>query len=281
MEVLFPAGAPARKPDDSSHWTHDDQQERFMAFDFEGKVAVITGGASGVGEATVRALASAGAKVVVSDRDEGLGRELVESLGGDDVAVFVATDTSDANGAGALVKTALDRFGRLDIAFNNAEIRPAPTALVDQTAQDFGQVLTANLRSAFVSMRAEIPAMLAAGGGSIINTSSVLGTLGAANESAYVTSAHAVIGLTRGAASDYASQGVRVNAILPGSVDPATPRRAADAPEARDQAQETNPSRRPADPREVADVVLWLASEHSSYVTGAAIAVDGGTTATL
>lgn len=247
-----------------------------MAFDLNGKVAVVTGGASGTGAAAVRAFASAGAKVVVSDQDEGLGRELVKSLGGDDVAVFVATDTTAADGAEALVRTALDRFGRLDIAFNNAEIRPAPAALADQTAQEFGQVLTANLRGAFVSMRAEIPAMLASGGGSIINTSSVLGTLGAPNESAYVTSAHAVIGLTRGAASDYASRGVRVNAILPGSVDTAT-----SGPQARDQAQETNPSHRPADPREVADVVMWLASEQSSYVTGAAISVDGGATATL
>ncbi|MFD8001775.1 glucose 1-dehydrogenase [Streptomyces mirabilis] len=253
-----------------------------MAFNLDGKVAVVTGGTSGVGEAAARAFASAGAKVVVSDQDEELGRELVKSLGGDDVAIFVATDITDADGAKALVKTALDRFGRLDIAFNNAEIRPAPAALADQTAQEFGQVLTTNLRGAFVSMRAEIPAMLATGGGSIINTSSVLGTLGAANESAYVTSKHAVIGLTRGAASDYASQGIRVNAILPGSVDTATSRRAAaDAPEARDQAQETNPSHRPANPQEVADVVMWLASEHSSYVTGAAIAVDGGAAATL
>ncbi|MFF3663804.1 SDR family oxidoreductase [Streptomyces olivochromogenes] len=253
-----------------------------MAVDFDGKVAVVTGGASDVGSAAVRAFAAAGAKVVVSDPDEESGRELVKSLGGDGAAVFIATDIGDADGAGALVKAALDRFGRLDIAFNNAEVRPAPAGLAEQTAQEFGQVLTANLRGAFVSMRAEIPAMLATGGGSIVNTSSVLGTLGAANESAYVTSAHAVIGLTRGAASDYASHGIRVNAILPGSVDTASFRRAAtDAPELYDQARETNPTHRPADPREVADVVLWLASEQSSYVTGAAISVDGGATATL
>ncbi|WP_331743129.1 SDR family oxidoreductase (plasmid) [Streptomyces sp. NBC_01136] len=254
-----------------------------MGFDLDGKVAVVSGGTTGMGEAAVRAFARAGAKVVLADRDGDAGREIVKSLGGDHVAVFVAADTADPDGARSIVETALNHFGRLDIAFNNTDVRPAPAALADQTAQEFADVLSVNLRGLFNSMRAQIPAMLASdGGGSIINTSSVMGTLAAANESAYVTSNHAVIGLTRGAASDYAAQGVRVNAILPGSVSAAGAQRSTEgAPHSGGQAGEASPAGRAAEPGEVADVVVWLASEQSSYVTGAAIAVDGGVTATL
>ncbi|MFI6663017.1 SDR family NAD(P)-dependent oxidoreductase [Streptomyces sp. NPDC050523] len=253
-----------------------------MTFDFTGKVALVIGGSTGIGETTAHAFRAAGALVVVADVNEQVGTKTVGSMGGADVAFFVKSDVSDSESVEALVRKVIERFGRLDIAFNNAGIQLAPAPLAEQNPANFAKVVTVNLRGVFNSMRAEIPAMLGSGGGSIINTASVMGERAAPGQSSYVASKHGIIGLTKGAAIDYATRGIRVNAILPGAVDSPMPQQITDVTQGRtENGMDTAPMRRLGTPHEVADAVLWLASDQSSFVTGASIAVDGGAIATL
>jgi len=244
------------------------------------KVALITGGTTGIGRATAIAFARQGAKVVVSGRRPKEGEEtvkLIKEAGG--TGVFLAADVSKATDVKNLVERTVATYGRLDIAFNNAGVESsvmAPTA--DQDDDDFDKVFAINVKGVYLSMKYQIPAMLKTGGGSIINTSSVAGVIGMPGAGPYVASKHAVIGLTKNAALEYAKLGIRVNAVAPAAIEtPMLDRFTESVP--RDLLTSLHPIGRLGKPEEIADAAVWLASPQSSFVTGQTIAVDGGFTA--
>lgn len=240
-----------------------------------GRVAIVTGGAQGIGAACSRKLVSLGASVVIGDRNLDAAEALAAELG--DRAVAAALDVTDEQSCVDAIAVATARFGRLDIAVNNAGL-----ANVDRSRAGFlsfaswRSLMSVNLDGVFLSMKAEIPAMIAAGGGSIINVASVMGTVAIACGSAYVASKHGVVGLTKAAALDHAEDGIRVNAIGPGYVK--TPMLATRTPEQLAEIDSRHPLGRIADPDEVAAVMAFLASPDSSFVTGAYYMVDGGYT---
>jgi NAD(P)-dependent dehydrogenase (short-subunit alcohol dehydrogenase family) len=224
------------------------------------------------------ALAAEGAAVVVADVDAVHGPEVVREIehkGGR--ALFIATDVADDGQVEALVARTVDELGGLDIAFNNAGIEGAPAVTHECTIENWQRTLAVNLTGVWSCMRHEIPAMLERGGGSIINCSSVAGLVGFASIPAYTASKHGVAGLTKGAALEYAEQGIRVNAVCPGVIDTEmVDRFTGHQPEAEAALLASEPMGRLGHSEEIADAVVWLASERSSFVTGQAIAVDGG-----
>ncbi|MGH9085184.1 MAG: glucose 1-dehydrogenase [Acidimicrobiales bacterium] len=243
-----------------------------------GKVAIVTGGSAGIGRAAATALAAAGAAVVVADVDVVHGPEVVREIdhkGGR--ALFVETDVADDAQVAALVARTVTELGGLDIAFNNAGIEGTPAITHECTVENWQRTLAVNLTGVWSCMRHEIPAMLERGGGSIINCSSVAGLVGFASIPAYTAAKHGVVGLTRCAALEYAEQGIRVNAVCPGVIDTAMVERfTGHEPEAEAALLASEPMGRLGHPEEIADAVVWLASSSSSFVTGQAIAVDGG-----
>jgi NAD(P)-dependent dehydrogenase (short-subunit alcohol dehydrogenase family) len=242
-----------------------------------GKVVIVTGAASGIGRAVALAYAREGARVIVSDIAEEGGNETVRLIGQATQkaeAVFVKADTSKPDDHGSLVDAAVSRFGALHIACNNAgiggELNPAGQMSID----GWRKVIDINLNGVFYAMRAQIPRMLQAGGGAIVNMASILGAVGTANSAAYVAAKHGVLGLTKTAAIEYAAQGVRINAVGPGYID--TPLLKGLPPEAFAALVALHPIGRLGRAEEVAELVLWLSSDLASFVTGSYYPIDGG-----
>ena len=249
--------------------------------EFQDKVAIVTGATSGIGRAAAIAYAREGAKVVVAGRRAAEGAEtvrLLQAQGGE--GIFVATDVSKKTQVKELVERTLQKFGRLDIAFNNAGIEQVPLPFLEQDEETFDQVVDINAKGVWLCMKYEIPAMLKTGGGSIVNTASVFGVIGVPGNEIYIASKHAVIGLTKSAAVEFGKQGIRVNAILPGVVDTDMYQRfAGEKPEFRAQMTAMHPIGRIGKSEEIADAAIWLSSSKSSFVTGHSLLVDGGFTA--
>lgn len=246
----------------------------------ENKVALVTGGTSGIGRASAVALAKAGAKVVVSGRRETEGNEtvrLIKEAGGN--GAFVKADITNENEVRALIKKTIDTYGKLDIAFNNAGVAGG-APIVETDMAEYQKIFDANVKGVLLSMKYEIPAMLKNGGGSIINNSSVAGILGIPEGSVYSASKHAVIGLTKSAALEVATKNIRVNAVLPAgiSTDMLIGYKDFIGSEEFEIFKNKHAMKRIGKPEEVADVVVFLASPASSFITGQAIPIDGGFT---
>jgi NAD(P)-dependent dehydrogenase (short-subunit alcohol dehydrogenase family) len=245
----------------------------------EGKVALVTGGGSGIGRGTALVFANEGARgVVIADRDVAGGEQtvrLVNEAGSD--ACFVATDVTHAADTTAMVAAAVDRYGALDCAFNNAGIDMPWIRVADGDEDAWDRVMAVNLKGVFLSMQAELRHMIDHGGGTVVNTSSTAGLLGTAGASPYAAAKHGVIGLMKTAALEYASRGVRVNAVCPGPIDTPMLRRAlGDTEPILKGVAASTPLGRLGAPADVGEVVVWLCSERSGYVTGLAVPVDGG-----
>jgi NAD(P)-dependent dehydrogenase (short-subunit alcohol dehydrogenase family) len=249
--------------------------------EFKGKVALVTGGTSGIGRAAALAFAREGAKVVVAGRRAAEGEEtvrLVRAQSGE--AIFVATDVAEEVQVKRLTDRTQEQFGRLDIAFNNAGVEQTPTPLLEQTVETYDQVMDINVKGVWLSMKYEIPAMLKSGGGAIVNTASVLGVIAFAGMDVYNASKHAVIGLTKSAALAFGKQGIRINAVLPAVIETDMYRRfAGEDPDRRASLAALHPIGRIGTPQEIADAVIWLSSDKSSFVIGHSLLVDGGFTA--
>jgi NAD(P)-dependent dehydrogenase (short-subunit alcohol dehydrogenase family) len=243
---------------------------------FDGKVVLLTGASRGIGAVTARRFASEGASVVLAARTAEALNEVagkIEADGGR--ALAVPSDVGDAATIEGLVVRAVDTFGRLDVAFNNAAGGgQPPTRIPDLPVESFDSAVATTLRSVFLCLKYEIPAMLQTGGGAIVNTSSTAGIEAVGGLAGYVASKHGVIGLTKTAALEYADQGIRVNAVAPGPILTENLNRA--PAEARQKAAMSMPMRRVGQPDEVADVVLWLASDAASFVTGITVPIEGG-----
>ncbi|MFZ2288621.1 MAG: SDR family oxidoreductase [Halopseudomonas yangmingensis] len=251
-----------------------------MSGQFAGKVALVTGGAAGIGKATAEAFAAAGAAVVVSDIDVAGGEALVAGLRAAGAqALFVACDVADAAQVEALVGRIKSEFGRLDCAFNNAGIEVEQDKLADGKEEVFDRIMDVNVKGVWQCMRFEIPLMLAQGGGAIVNTASVAALGAAPKMSIYSASKHAVLGLTRSAAVEYAKKGVRINAVCPAVIDTDMFRRAAALePRKAEFAAAMHPVGRLGKAEEIAAAVLYLCSEGAGFTTGIALPVDGGAT---
>lgn len=250
-----------------------------VSFDFTDKAVLITGGATGIGRATAQAFAKAGAKVVIGDIDDRAAEtvQLITDAGG--VASFVKTDVTDDESTQNLVNTAVAQHGTIDIAFNNAGVLPPTAPLHEQTVEDWHRTLGVDATGVFLAMRHQIPVMLKAGRGAIVNTASVAGVTADPEMTPYVAAKHAVVGLSKGAALDYADKGIRVNILAPGLIrTPMTERWLSD-PEIAPRVLADSPIGRAAEPEEVAATVLYLSSEAAGAVTGSVYRVDGGRTA--
>ncbi len=270
-----------------------------MTTGFEGKVALVTGGGSGIGRATALAFAREGARVAVADIVPDGGKETVEQIekaGGE--ALFIQTDVSKAAQVEAMVAKTVETFGGLDIAFNNAGVSGGCLPVIENTEENWDHIMGISLKGVWLCMKYEIPRMLERGGGAIVNTASIVGLVGLAGCSDYVTAKHGVVGLTKSAALEHGEQGIRINAVCPGIVERGPGLHGMEVRDAEAfRAHVANPQsdppqsdhrvhadvmsrihclRRAAQPEEIAESVVWLCSDAASYMTGAAVPVDGG-----
>lgn len=240
------------------------------------KVALVTGAASGIGRAIALLYGREGARVVVSDLNPEAGEEtvgLVRDAGGE--ARFVRTDVSDPEACARLVQELLSSYGRLDVACNNAGIGGEQNPTAEYSVEDWQRVIAVNLSSVFYCMKAQIPAMLQDGGGSIVNMASILGQVGFAGSPAYSAAKHGVVGLTKTAALDHSAQGVRVNVVGPGFIHTPMIEGLEHDADTQSLLVERHPIGRLGEPQEVAELVAWLSSDKAAFVTGAYIPVDG------
>lgn len=245
---------------------------------FRGKVALVTGAASGIGRATALAFARAGAKVVIADVQVEAGEETAALARAENTdAIFVRTDVSQRAEVEALIATTVEMYGRLDYAHNNAGISGPQALLADYPEEAWDRVIGVNLKGVWLCMKYELRQMLQQGGGVIVNTSSTAGMAGSRGVSAYVASKHGIVGLTKAAALEYARRNIRVNAVLPGTIHtPLIDSFTGGDEQILAQFAESEPIGRLGAPEEVASAVLWLCSDGASFVTGATLAVDGG-----
>ena len=246
----------------------------------EGKIALVTGGTSGIGRASALAFAKEGAKVVISGRNIERLREtvcLVEEIGGE--AIFVRCDVTETAEVEAMVNKCIKTYGRMDCALNNAGIEGSLfTRIVDYSEETWDQVIRVNLKGIWLCMKYEVSEMIKQEGGSIVNMSSTAGLVGSqVGNSAYVASKHGIVGLTKAVALEYAGQGIRVNAVCPAIIrTPMTERLLGGDPERERQIAALQPIGRIGTPEEVAAAVVWLCSDAASYITGHALPIDGG-----
>ena len=244
------------------------------------RVALVTGASSGIGRATAKRFAAEGTQVVGVDVDVDGGRETVseiEAAGGE--ATFVEADVTDESDVEEMVAAAVDSYGGLDCAFNNAGIEGQEARASEQSTSNWEQVIDTNLKGVFLSMREEIPVLMENGGGAIVNTASIAGLRGFRNLSPYVASKHGVVGLTKTAALEFSGDGVRVNAVCPGVIEtPMVARAQEENPEAMEATVAATPADRLGQPAEIAAAATWLCSDDASFVTGESLVVDGGFT---
>jgi NAD(P)-dependent dehydrogenase (short-subunit alcohol dehydrogenase family) len=242
---------------------------------FAGKTAFITGAASGIGRATATAFAAEGARVVVTDRSKAVLQETAEQVraAGAEVLAIVC-DVSKPEEVQAAVTEAIRTFGRIDCAFNNAGVENKAAPLHEIELQEWDRILNINLRGTFICMKYEIAQMVRQGGGAVVNTSSGAGIRGVAGGASYAASKHAIIGITKSAALDYAKQNIRVNAVLPGNI--ATPMMDRFTEGDIQKAIDLEPIGRLGKPEEIAEAVLWMCSDLGGFVTGSSIVIDGG-----
>lgn len=243
----------------------------------EGKIALITGAGAGIGRATALKFAEEGAKVVLSDVNVKGGEETADQIkkaGGE--GIFVKADISQSKEVKALVGKTVETYGRLDCACNIAGILGSTAPLVEQTEADFDRVVAVNQRGTFLCLQAEIEQMLKNGGGAIANVASVAGLVGNAGISPYVASKHAVNGLTKTAALEYAQQGIRVNAVCPGGVETDMIQSFLSEEFTEEMLNGMHPIGRIGQPKEIAELMVWLCSDRASFMTGSIVPIDGG-----
>jgi len=245
----------------------------------DGRVALVTGGGSGIGRASSLAFARDGAKVVIVDVNVEGGEETVQSIkeaGGE--AILVHADVSKAVEVQQMVDRTVEAYGRLDCAFNNAGVSGRSRGtMVDHSEEEWDRVIGTNLKGVWLCMKAQIPQMLKQGGGAIVNNASVAGLVGIRRTSAYVAAKHGVVGLTKAAALEYAESGIRVNAVCPGYIDTSLVRSVFDQLEGmEEEVIARHPLGRLGEPHEIAEAVVWLSSDAASFVTGHTMTVDGG-----
>jgi len=251
-----------------------------MSGRFERKSVIVTGAGSGIGRAAALAFAAEGARLIVADVNPASGEataQQIRALGGE--VQFVRTDVAQGADCAAMVGAALTRYGRLDVAFNNAGINLAVAPIAAVGEQDWARILGVNLTGVFLCMKHEIPAMKRSGGGAIVNTASVGGVIGTAGVTAYCATKHGVVGLTKSAALDHIGDGIRINAVCPGGTRTEMLAEWFKDPAVEQRALAQTPIGRMASPEEIARAVLFLASDDASFLVGHALLADGGLTA--
>jgi len=247
--------------------------------ELKNKVAIITGATGGIGRAAASRFSEEGAKLVLADLDEDAGESLakeIRELGGD--AIFVRTDVAKPHDHERLVEAAVTNFGRLDAAFNNAGISdgPIPPGFIDYPLELWDRLIAVNLSGVFYAMRAQIPAMLKHGGGSIVNTGSIASQIGFAGVPGYVAAKHGVFGLSKVAAIEYGAKGIRCNVLAPGIIETPMTKSMLQNKQAHEMTTSGIPTARVGRPEEIADMAVWLCSDRASYANGSCFTVDGG-----
>src|SRR5271170_6395674 len=249
-----------------------------MVVELKGKVALVTGGTSGIGRDAAVLFAEAGAKVVVAGRRELEGKQtigLIRATGGD--GLFVKADVSKASDVEMLVQKTVDQFGRLDVAFNNAGIEGIWVPITEQSEEDWDRVIDINLKGTWLCLKYEIRQMLKqGGGGAIVNMASVAGLIGAAGAATYCASKHAVMGLTKSAALETSRNGIRINVVCPAVIETPMGERLFGSADMKKYALGFHPIGRFGTPMEVAEAVLWMCSDRASFMTGQSLVLDGG-----